>query len=96
MALTEEDLQIVPKDDGGDGIDPENPGQYADLLKDLQGNILKGHRRDSSVYLFLQFKPGQVQELKKWIKVFADKITSAQKQADEAKLYRDEKIAGDP
>lgn len=92
MALTEEDLQIIPEN----GIDPENPGEYAALLNDLQGNILRGHGRDSSVHLFLQFKPGQVQELKKWIKVFADKITSAQKQADEAKLYRDKKIAGDP
>ncbi|MFM6075293.1 MAG: peroxidase, partial [Dolichospermum sp.] len=95
-ALTEEDLQIVPKDDGGDGIDPENPGQYADLLKDLQGNILKGHGRDSSVYLFLKFKLGQVQQLKTWISKFAEKITSAMKQAEEAKSYRDKKIAGDP
>jgi Dyp-type peroxidase family len=92
MALTEEDLQTVPEN----GIDPENPGKYAALLKDLQGNILRGHGRDSSVHLFLQFKPGQVQQLKKWIGQFADKITSAQKQAEEAKSYRDKKIAGDP
>lgn len=97
MALTEEDLQTLPED----GIDPENPGKYADLLNDLQGNILKGHGRDSSVHLFLQFKPGEVQELqvqkvKEWISQFANKITSAQKQANEAKSYRDKKIAGDP
>lgn len=92
MELTEADLQTLPEE----GIDTENPGKYADLLKDLQGNILRGHGRDSSVHLFLQFKPNQVQQLKEWIRGFATKITSAQKQADEAKLYRDKKIAGDP
>lgn len=42
MALTEEDLQIIPEN----GIDPENPGEYAALLNDLQGNILRGHGRE--------------------------------------------------
>ncbi|MBS9389642.1 MAG: Dyp-type peroxidase [Dolichospermum sp. WA123] len=91
MALTEEDLQTLPEE----GIDTENPGKYTDLLSDLQGNILRGHGRDHTVNLFLQFKPNQVQQLKAWIKVFAEKITSAQKQATEAQLYRTQKIAGD-
>ncbi|MCC5669918.1 Dyp-type peroxidase [Nostoc sp. CHAB 5784] len=92
MALTEEDLQIVPKD----GIDPTKPGKYETLLSDLQGNILKGHGRDYAVHLFLQFKPGQTDALKEWIQNFANRVTSAQKQSNEAERYRREKIKGDP
>lgn len=91
MALTPEDLQVLPEE----GIDTLNPGKYAELLSDLQGNILRGHGRDYSVHLFLQFKPNQVQPLKEWIKSFAEKVTSAQKQAEDAVKFRTTKIAGD-
>jgi deferrochelatase/peroxidase EfeB len=47
MALTQADLTTVLTD----GIDPQNPGPYQQLLEDLQGNILKGHGRDRSVHL---------------------------------------------
>ncbi|MBD2386122.1 Dyp-type peroxidase [Cylindrospermum sp. FACHB-282] len=91
MALTEEDLQEIP----AEGIDTEIPGKYAELLSDLQGNILRGHGRDHTVHLFLQFKPNQVQPLKEWIKIFAQNVTSAQKQATDAVRFRKAKIAGD-
>lgn len=73
MALTEDDLQTLLEE----GIDTSNPGIYEELLLDLQGNILKGHGRDHTVHLFLQFKPGQVEPLKDWIREFAKNITSA-------------------
>lgn len=92
MALTEDDLQTLLEE----GIDTSNPGIYEELLLDLQGNILKGHGRDHTVHLFLQFKPGQVEPLKDWIREFAKNITSAHQQAAEAELYRTEKIAGKP
>ena len=88
--LTEEELQEIPEQ----GIDPTNPGKYATLLSDLQGNILKGHGRDHSVHLFLQFKPDQTDALKEWIKNFAHRVTSAQKQSDEAQRYRTSKLQG--
>lgn len=92
MALTETDLKNLPED----GIDTENPGKYLGLLNDLQGNILKGHGRDYSVHLFLEFKLDQVQEVKEWIQSFAlEYITSAQKQADEAFNYRHKGIPGE-
>lgn len=90
MALTEEELQEIP----AEGIDPTNPGKYADLLSDLQGNILKGHGRDYAVHLFLQFKPDQTDALKQWIKNFASQVTSAQKQSNEAQIYRTNKLKG--
>ncbi|MGK7897348.1 MAG: Dyp-type peroxidase [Xenococcus sp. (in: cyanobacteria)] len=92
MTLTEADLKNIPPT----GIDPDNAGKYQGLLEDLQGNILKGHGRDYSVHLFLQWKPEQVTQAKEWIKNFAQNyVTSAKQQADEALRYRQEGIAGD-
>lgn len=102
MALTEADLKNLPED----GIDAEYPGKYETLLEDLQGNILKSHGREHSVHLFLQWKPDQVDGAKKWIQDFAtDKdpddedryaiyVTSAKKQAVEAREYRLHRISG--
>ena len=91
MALTEEDLKNIPET----GIDPENSGKYQGLLEDLQGNILKGHGRDYSVHLFLQWKPEQIHETKQWIQTFTKTyVTSAKQQADEALRYRQEGISG--
>ncbi|EFA71897.1 Dyp-type peroxidase [Cylindrospermopsis raciborskii] len=91
MALTEKDLQELPED----GIDPENPGKYEVLLKELQGNILRGHGRDYSVHLFLEFKPDKLVEVKQWIQTFAQKyLKSAKKQSDEAVNYRQNSIKG--
>lgn len=91
MALTEEDLQNVLED----GIDPEDPGKYQGLLKDLQGNILKGHGRDYSVHLFLKWEDGKAEDAKKWIRSFAETyVTSAKQQANEALRYKQERIRG--
>ena len=87
MILTDEDLQIL------EGIDAEHPGKYKRLLGDLQGNILKGHGREHSVHLFIQFKSNKLADAKKWIQGFAHKyVTSALLQADEALQYREHKI----
>lgn len=92
MALTEEDLKNVPET----GIDPEDVGsKYQGLLTDLQGNILKGHGRDYSVHLFLEWKSAKVAEAKNWIQTFTKSyVTSAKQQADEALRYRQEGIPG--
>ena len=90
-ALTEDDLNNLPED----GIDPDNPAQYRALLQDLQGNILKGHGREHSVHLFLQFKLAQVDAAKQWIQQFAHTyLTSAEQQAKEALRYRQDGIPG--
>ncbi|MEA5469012.1 Dyp-type peroxidase [Spirulina sp. 06S082] len=91
MALTEEDLSVVLEN----GIDPENPGKYADLLEDLQGNILRGHGRDHSVHLFLEFHADKVDSAKEWVENFAKNyIKSAQQQFDESARYRKEGVNG--
>ncbi|MEA5470602.1 Dyp-type peroxidase [Spirulina sp. 06S082] len=91
MPLRPEDLINIPET----GIDPDNPGKYQGLLEDLQGNILKGHGRDYSVHLFLQWQPEQSDRAKQWIQDFTQTyVKSAQKQADEALCYRQEGISG--
>lgn len=86
-----DDLKNIPET----GIDPENPGIYRGLLEDLQGNILKGHGRDYSVHLFLQWKPEQIYQAKQWIKTFTETyVKSAKQQADEAFSYREQRISG--
>lgn len=84
MALTEAQLnEIIP-----DGIDPANPGIYADLLNDLQGNILKAHGRDHSVHLFVKFT-GNPQAVKAWLQDFAtESVTSAATQARRSKFFK--------
>ncbi|WP_013334260.1 Dyp-type peroxidase [Gloeothece verrucosa] len=91
MALTEDNLNEVLED----GIDTENPGIYQVLLEDLQGNILKGHGRDYSVFLFLQWKPDDINAAKQWLQEFSKNyVTSAQQQSEQALRYRRENIPG--
>lgn len=93
MTLTDKDLQSLPGN--GEGIDPDNPGKYKELLEDLQGNILNSHGRDYSVYLFLQFKQDQTDTAKQWIRDFAQKyVKSASQQADSARRYREARVNG--
>ena len=70
-----------------------------DKLKNLQGNILRSHGRDRSVHIFLRFyheNEKKRKEAKKWIaKIARERITSAQKQLEEAKKYDNYKIPGD-
>ena len=93
MALTQADLTTIPPN----GIDPQEE-KYQLLLNDLQGNILRGHGRNYSVHLFLQFTADtdeQKQVVKQWIKSFAEQyVTSAKKQSDDAQRYREENISG--
>ncbi|WP_392530912.1 Dyp-type peroxidase [Nostoc sp. C117] len=77
-----------------EGIDTENPCEYQTLLEDLQGGILNGHGRDFSVHLFLKFKDGKRDLVKKWIRNFAlQYLKSAKRQAHEALLYQEDNIA---
>ena len=62
--------------------DPRKP------LASLQGNILKGHGRNSSGLMFLRFKAGKLAEVKNWIRNFSERITSAQQQLYDAEQYR--------
>jgi Dyp-type peroxidase family len=81
-------------------INPTDP-QYQDVLEDLQGNILKGHGRDKSVHIFLTFpnpqeNPEKIDALKNWMAELAiNEITSAKRQLDEAKAWRENETPGE-
>jgi deferrochelatase/peroxidase EfeB len=75
-------------------IDPSIPASEL-MLSDLQGNILKGHGRDNTVHLFLQFKPGKEAEVKTLIQQFAaDFVTSALEQQQENEDFKQFGISG--
>ena len=68
-------------------IDP-HAKEYEKLLKNLQGNILKGHGRDYSVHIFLKFKT-DIDAVKKWIESFAKKyVISAEQQLRDTENYK--------
>jgi len=86
MPLSDQDLATLP----ADGIDGHQPGPYADLLADVQGNILKSHGRNHSVLLFVRWRSDRIDTARRWIATFAGRwVTSAARQFVEARHYRD-------
>ena len=68
--------------------------EYEKLLKNMQGNILKGHGRDYSVHIFIKFT-ADTRTVKKWIESFAKKyVTSAEQQLKDTDKYKKTKIPG--
>lgn len=62
--------------------------EYEKMLKNMQGNILKGHGRNYSVHIFLKFN-ANTREVKKWIEEVAKKyVTSAEQQLHETEKYK--------
>jgi deferrochelatase/peroxidase EfeB len=67
---------------------------YWNMLQNLQGNILKGHGRNFSVHIFLQFK-SDPQILRNWVRNFAEHyVTSTQRQLKEADEFRTYGVPG--
>jgi Dyp-type peroxidase family len=68
-------------------IDPQDP-TYQPLLEDLQGNILKGHERNYSAHIFVNFK-SEHEAARKWISHFGEKfVTSAKNQIEYSAKYK--------
>lgn len=91
MVLAKEDLITVMDL----GLDGQNPGSYAQLLSDLQGNIIKSHGREHSVMLFVHWRAGQEEAIRRWIANFAACwITTAALQFAEAHHFRESGESG--
>ncbi|MGH9834942.1 MAG: Dyp-type peroxidase [Blastocatellia bacterium] len=75
------------------GIDPLDP-KYDQMLKQLQGNILKSHGRDHSAHIVLRFT-AEPHAAKQWIQRFArERLTTAKQQIEEAKQFRETRQPG--
>ncbi len=67
------------------------------MLDDLQGNILDGHGRRATRHIFLRFNAGKEAKARGFLADLAGTLlTSAHKQLKEAKLFREQGIAGGP
>jgi Dyp-type peroxidase family len=68
--------------------------KYQNMLRNLQGNILKGHGRNFSVHIFLQFK-SDPQRVRNWVRGFEEHyVTSTQRQLKEADEFRTYGVPG--
>jgi deferrochelatase/peroxidase EfeB len=68
--------------------------KYRNMLQNLQGNILKGHGRNFSVHIFLQFE-SDPQSVRNWVRDFAEHyVTSTQRQLKEADEFRTYGVPG--
>nr|WP_314493458.1 Dyp-type peroxidase domain-containing protein [uncultured Chryseobacterium sp.] len=64
------------------------------MFEKLQGNILKGHGRNFTAHIFIEFREGQKKGVKGYLKTFANKITSCKKQLKENIAYKEHNISG--
>lgn len=53
-------------------INPDTDEQYKTILKNLQGNILKGHGRDHSIHVFLKFNEPISDEVRAYLAELAN------------------------
>lgn len=58
------------------------------MLKDLQGNILKGHGRERTANVFLQFDAAQPQAARAWLRKLAKQLTSAHQQLKDVEKFQ--------
>lgn len=92
--MAKEKAATAPAVDLSQPIDPTLP-QVGPLLNDLQGNVLKGHGREHTIHIFLQFKKGQEAATRALIHQFAeDFVTSASEQLQENDDFKKFGISG--
>jgi deferrochelatase/peroxidase EfeB len=65
------------------------------ILKNLQGNTIKGHGREHTTHIFIHFDANKTVAAKAWIRTFAeDTLTSSKTQLEQRALFKKEKIPG--
>ena len=67
-------------------IDIDDPA-YEQILKDLQGGIIKSYGHNYSLYIFIRFDNEKVKDVKQWIQDQAKSITSTCKQLKQTEAY---------
>jgi Dyp-type peroxidase family len=69
-------------------LSPADLHTYRRELRLLQANILKSHGREATASVFLTFKRGRVASARRFVRSFADKVTSAHQQEVQARRYQ--------
>ena len=73
----------------------QNEPRHDALLSQLQGNILKGHGRDHTANVFLEFHADQLTETRTWLRNFVEKkLTTAKHQLAENERYKRHQVPG--
>ncbi len=70
--------------------------KFAPMLRDLQGNILKGHGRPATRMLFFTMKPNRAVEARRGLKAVSALVTSALEQLEAAQAFRETGQAAGP
>jgi len=76
-------------------IDPHDP-QFATMLQNLQGNILKGHGRDHTAHLFLEFTGSMAALRANFGALAARVVISALQQRDQIDTFKASGTPGGP
>lgn len=73
----------------------QNDTANDELLGAIQGNILKGHGRDRTANIFLEFHPDRIGQARAWIAQFAHTtVTSAKEQLAQTERFKRHKVPG--
>ncbi|AUD05974.1 Dyp-type peroxidase [Spirosoma pollinicola] len=76
---------------------PVDPKAFATdrILKNLQGNTIKGHGREHTTHIFIHFNANCIPAVKEWVRSFAeDNLTSSKKQLEEREAFKKEDKPG--
>lgn len=70
-------------------VDPSDP-RIAEMMADLQGNILKGHGRPHTLHIFFRFAPtAALDHIREWLLSFVqDRVTTALEQFEDTARFR--------
>lgn len=85
----------MPINLNGKATDYRKPA-FDRMLSNLQGNILKGHGRNHTQHIFIQFDKDKDVQTRAWLKNFGNKVvTSCKKQLKENERFKRNGVSGD-